>query len=107
MAGIDRFANAKERHKAQLFGMYVDARARSGGVGRALLAAAVTHALDWPGIERITLTVTDGNDGAVRLYERAGFRRYAVEPRAIKIDARYYDKLHMALEREDALARVR
>ncbi len=33
-----------------------------------------------------------------QLYERCGFRSFGVEPRAIKVDGRYYAKNHMYLE---------
>lgn len=53
-------------------GMWVDAAARKGGVGRARTAAI----LDWArarGHQRIALWVTDGNAPAVTLHDRMGF----------------------------------
>jgi RimJ/RimL family protein N-acetyltransferase len=33
---------------------------------------------------------------AVRLYSRLGFQQYALDPRALKIDGRYYDEILMS-----------
>ncbi len=43
------------------------------------------------------LTVTQTNDAARTLYESEGFRSFGVEPRAIRVGDRYYDKNHMVL----------
>ena len=45
---------------------------RSMGLGRAMLGAAF-QALQRRGFQEVSLTVTDQNAGAVRLYERLGF----------------------------------
>jgi ribosomal protein S18 acetylase RimI-like enzyme len=45
---------------------------RGRGLGRELLVRSAQSLLD-AGFDAITLTVTEGNDPAVRLYERFGF----------------------------------
>jgi ribosomal protein S18 acetylase RimI-like enzyme len=50
--------------------------ARGGGVGAALLDGARREAAR-RGAEGIALLVTEGNDGALRFYEREGFRPFA------------------------------
>lgn len=50
--------------------------ARGGGVGAALLAAARREASD-RGAKGIALLVAEGNDDAMRFYEREGFRPFA------------------------------
>ena len=50
-----------------------------------------------PGLEQLVLTVTDTNAAARTLYEKAGFRSFGVEPRAIRVGDRYLDKNHMIL----------
>jgi RimJ/RimL family protein N-acetyltransferase len=86
----------KERHKALLFGMFTDTPARGRGVGRALLAACVERARSIAGLEQVNLSVTEGNP-AEALYASVGFRRFGVEPRAVRWDGRYYGKVHMVL----------
>ena len=49
-----------------------------------------------PGLEQVTLTVTEGNP-AERLYTAAGFQRFGVEPRAIRVGDVYFGKVHMVL----------
>lgn len=88
-------AKPKTRHKAHLIGMYVLPGCRGQGVGQQLLAAAVEYAQARPGIVVITLTVTEGNEGAIALYESAGFRSFGVEPMAILTPGGYRGKVHM------------
>ena len=52
----------------------VDPSRRRSGIGTALLVALVGEAVR-RGCRRIDLEVRDGNDDAIRLYERHGFRR--------------------------------
>ncbi|MFN4161207.1 MAG: GNAT family N-acetyltransferase, partial [Stenotrophomonas sp.] len=63
-------ARPKTRHKAEVVGMYVAPSARGAGVGRALLGAAIAHAGTRAGLLLLTLTVTEGNEAAQRVYQR-------------------------------------
>jgi GNAT superfamily N-acetyltransferase len=56
-----------------LVGMFVDSAARRLGVGVALIEAVSAWARAC-GAARLTLWVTSGNDPAVALYRRCGFR---------------------------------
>ena len=64
-----------------------------GGVCRAS-GAADARASD---LELLVLTVTHGNDGAEKLYLDMGFQSFGIEPGAIKVENRLYDKNHMYL----------
>jgi ribosomal protein S18 acetylase RimI-like enzyme len=97
LAGLARETRIKNRHKATVFGMYVAPECAGRGIGAALLAQVVGEARRQPGLRQLVLTVTDGNAAAVRLYEKAGFRSFGVEPAAICIDGSYYGKNHMIL----------
>jgi ribosomal protein S18 acetylase RimI-like enzyme len=55
-----------------LYGMWVDPGFRGSGVGRALVDAVIARARAGDK-RRVVLHVLAGNDGAGRLYERAGF----------------------------------
>ena len=86
---------AKSRHKGELWGLFVTPEARGTGLASALLARAIEYAA--PAVEEICLSVATTNGAAVRLYEKAGFRQFGLERRALKVDGRYYDELLMAL----------
>ncbi|MFI2758484.1 GNAT family N-acetyltransferase [Streptomyces echinatus] len=61
---------------AELYAIYIDPEHRGGGIGRALLAAAVERCTAYP---RMLLWVLKGNASARRFYERAGFRADGAE----------------------------
>jgi ribosomal protein S18 acetylase RimI-like enzyme len=90
-------AKPKTRHKASVIGMYVSPQARGSGAGRALLAAALDHARQRQGLLQLTLTVTEGNAQATRLYTSAGFQSFGLEPMAVLTPAGYRAKVHMWL----------
>jgi ribosomal protein S18 acetylase RimI-like enzyme len=87
----------KTRHIADVIAMYVVPESAGKGVGKALLLALIEHARSLPGVLQLVLTVTDSNERAKRLYEEAGFRVFGIEPRAIRVVERYFDKAHMIL----------
>lgn len=96
--GLRREDGTKRGHIALLWGMYVEPSARNRGIGGLLLTDVLTAARQLKGLEIIELSVVVGNESARRLYDAHGFVTYGVEPRALKIDGRYYDEAHMALE---------
>jgi ribosomal protein S18 acetylase RimI-like enzyme len=59
--------------QAEVFGLVVDAKQRRRGIGTTLLTAAETEARRL-GCRLVHLTVGKGNDGALVLYERRGYR---------------------------------
>jgi ribosomal protein S18 acetylase RimI-like enzyme len=71
-AGIAVGAIHDDAEVAHLYGMWVAPEARGGGAGRALVDAVIAWARE-RGARRLVTSVTEGNDGALRLYERAGF----------------------------------
>jgi ribosomal protein S18 acetylase RimI-like enzyme len=85
------------RHVGHIIGMMVHGDAQGRGVGRALLDALIARAAADAELQLLTLSVTAGNDGAERLYERAGFVRYGTLPRAIRTGGRFFDKHHLLL----------
>jgi ribosomal protein S18 acetylase RimI-like enzyme len=82
--GLFRDRHAKAAHKAHLWGMYVQPPQRRSGIARQLLAAALEHARNLPGITWVHLGVTPAAPEARRLYESAGFRAWGTEPHALR-----------------------
>jgi GNAT superfamily N-acetyltransferase len=64
-----------------IFSMWVDPGARMSGAGRALLGTLGEWARGW-GARRAVLWVFSVNEGAIRFYERLGFRRVESGPDA-------------------------
>ena len=95
--GLQREPRAKNAHKATVVAMYVAPEAVGQGVGRALLEALLAHARA-EGLQSLVLTVTEGNAPALRLYQRAGFRSFGVEPDAVRVGGRSFAKNHMHLD---------
>lgn len=94
MAGLVREEMLKMRHKALVWGMYVAPRARGRGIGGALLEAAVARAGSWPGVSAVHLAASETATSAMRLYERAGFQRWGIEPEALAWQGRRYAEHH-------------
>lgn len=92
---VEYSAKPKLKHAALIVGMYVRESARGKGVGKALLTAAMSHASQRAGIKVITLTVTEGNAPAVRLYQSAGFQVWGVQPMAIATPSGFKGRVHM------------
>ena len=97
LVGLDRETRVKNRHKARVVGMYVAAEHARQGIALALLAALISAARA-SGIELLVLTFTSINSHVERLYRRAGFVPFGVEPGAVKVDNQAYDKTHMYLQ---------
>lgn len=93
--GLEVDPRMKVRHKGQVFGMYVAAEHSGRGLGGRLLAGVIAQAENASALTRLVLTVTADNNGARRLYERAGFTAFGLEPDAIVVGGKPYAKLHM------------
>jgi ribosomal protein S18 acetylase RimI-like enzyme len=91
------YPGQKEQHKGHIFGVYVTASRRGGGVGKALLSSLLTRARQDPSLEQILLAVTADNGNAVKLYRSLGFTTWGTEPAALKIGTQYADYDHMVL----------
>jgi ribosomal protein S18 acetylase RimI-like enzyme len=98
MVGLKGAYRSKERHTATVVGMMVAASYRKKGLGERLMQALLVHAQTLPALEQMVLTVTQGNDSAQNLYARCGFVVYGVRPKAIKVNGKFYGKVHMLLD---------
>jgi RimJ/RimL family protein N-acetyltransferase len=97
LAGLHTHFSAKQRHKADLFSMYVDAAHRGTGLAGQLVEAVIAGARE-AGAVVLHLSVTVGNLPAQRLYRRMGFAVYGIERRSLLVDGVYHDEELMALE---------
>lgn len=90
VVGLMRENGLKDRHKADIWGMYVASEAQGQGIGRALMQAALARAREIAGVEQVKLAVSADNTAARKLYASLGFRIYGTEPRALKLSADTY-----------------
>lgn len=95
IGGIRRGDSAKTRHRAVVWGLYVDQDARGLGAGALLLSTLIDHARGR--VEDVSLTVAAHNEAALRLYRRFGFVEYGLDPRALKLGTDYVDERLMRL----------
>lgn len=98
---LEYAAKPKTRHSALVIGMYVKPQARRRGAGARLMQAAIAAARARPGVHVLRLTVTQGNEAAIRLYESIGFSAWGVERMAILTPSGYKAKVHMAMQLGD------
>ncbi|MDQ3024736.1 MAG: GNAT family N-acetyltransferase [bacterium] len=74
VVGLQREQARKLSHKAYIWGMYVAPHARRAGVGRALVAHALSYAKEQLQVRRVSLGVNALNPAAIGLYEHFGFQ---------------------------------
>lgn len=94
---LEYSAKPKTRHAALVLGMYVRPSARRLGAGSRLMQAAIAAARARPGLLILRLTVTEGNDAAIGLYQSVGFSSWGVEPMAILTPSGHKAKVHMVM----------
>jgi len=95
VAGVGFESREKTLHKSTLFGMYVRPESRGHRLGYKLVEEVLKYARTRPMLRIIQLTVTEGNETAVHLYENCGFRPFGVEPLAVRVGTEFVTKLHM------------
>jgi ribosomal protein S18 acetylase RimI-like enzyme len=98
MIGILRNNKIKDRHKAKIWGMYVDSHYRGKGIGGRLLDMALEHAREKMKVTIVTLSLESNNHVARQLYESRGFQWWGTEPEAMFYQGIYYNEDHMFLK---------
>lgn len=83
----------KQGHRGALVGMYVAPAGRKTGVGRQLVQAVLAQAQGQ--VETVELSVAIANAPAIALYLACGFRPYAVDVDAIRVDGQPVDDVLM------------
>lgn len=94
--GISRSKGQKTQHIGSIWGMYVTPAARGKGLARQLLNAAMAEF--GPSVRSVRLCVESNNDPAIKLYESAGFKRWALEAEALKVGDTFHDEILMRLD---------
>ncbi|MFI9361539.1 GNAT family N-acetyltransferase [Kitasatospora sp. NPDC053057] len=94
-AGLRVKQRGQERHKATLWGMAVARPAGGRGIGGALVDRVLAVAAEDGQLRQVLLTVSEGNEPALRLYTSRGFEVWGREPRAVLVDGQAVAKLHM------------
>ena len=94
---LEYSAKPKTRHSALVLGMYVKPGQRGRGVGLELMKVAVSAASSRPELSTLTLTLTEGNEPALRLYTSIGFSIWGVQPNAIRTASGLKGKVHMSM----------
>lgn len=96
-AGVMRQTKAKFRHRADIWGVYVEPAHRGQGHARAILAAAIELARSWPGVEWLDIGVSAATPGAQALYESLGFVAWGRSPEATLVGDQRHDEIFLAL----------
>lgn len=84
----------KFEHIAQ-FGISVQKEYAGMGIGSSLIENALKFAKNNEIIEKVMLTVFSNNEGAIRLYERFGFKKEATLTDQVKLEKGYTDLIYM------------
>jgi len=95
--GFGRNTRLKQRHKARIWGVFVDQECRGLGIARLLMTEVLRRATSLPGLEQIILTVGNRQPAARRLYASLGFTIFGHEPGALKVGDVYVDEDYMVL----------
>jgi ribosomal protein S18 acetylase RimI-like enzyme len=93
--GFFRNTRHKQRHKARIWGVFVQEEHRGHGIARRLMEEVLERARTLAGLEQIILTVGHNQVAAKRLYASLGFTVFGREPAALKIGDMCVDEDHM------------
>lgn len=101
IAGFDRMDRQRVRHRGELVQVYVDANYRGQNLGEKLVRRVLEHAFSLDGLEQAQLGVIAGNETAIALYEKLGFKTFGIQPNSVKAGNTYMDQLFMQLFKSD------
>ncbi len=86
----------RSRHAGE-FGIVVKKKYWGRGVGSKLLQAMLEWARSHPIISRLSLTVQEDNEVAIRQYKRLGFEEEGRDRKASLVNGKYYDLIRMGM----------
>lgn len=97
MVGFGRQQRLKMRHGGGVWGMYVAPELRGQGAGRHLMQELLARVRGYPGLDRVTLSVTTEQTAARQLYLSLGFETFGLERDALRVEGRSVDEEHLVL----------
>lgn len=106
ITGFNRMARQRAMHRGEVVQVYVDANYRGQNIGEKLIRHVLEYAFTLDGIEQIQLSVIAGNQAAIKVYEKVGFKTFGVQPRYFKTGDTYMDQQFMQLFKSDYFYRL-
>ena len=98
MVSFHKEIGEKDRHKGDIYGMFIHGDYQNKGLGKLLLSTLINKVKEeYPDLEQIRLSVVSNNISAVKLYGHLGFEKYGVEINALKTGDKYSDEDLMVL----------
>ena len=101
ITGFNRMARQRAMHRGEVVQVYVDSNYRGQNIGEKLIRRVLEYAFALDGIEQVQLSVIAGNQTAIKLYEKIGFKTFGVQPRYFKVGETYMDQQFMQLFKSD------
>jgi ribosomal protein S18 acetylase RimI-like enzyme len=101
ITGFNRMARQRAMHRGEVVQVYVDSKYRGQNIGEKLIRRVLEYAFALDGIEQVQLSVIAGNQTAIKLYEKIGFKTFGVQPRYFKVGETYMDQQFMQLFKSD------
>jgi RimJ/RimL family protein N-acetyltransferase len=99
LIGLKREKKFAISHKATIWGFFVAPEHRRAGHGEALLATLLETAWSLDDLDYVRAIITTTSAAALGVFERAGFSRYGLEQRGVKVDGRWFDQVYVRLDR--------
>lgn len=93
MLGSYKGAMGKTRHCAYIVSFYVAPDFRGKRIGKMLFEGIIKWLERDKTVDRYELSVILGQDAALHLYKKYGFKEVGVAHRVIKVNDKYYDEL--------------
>lgn len=101
ITGFNRMDRQRAMHRGEVVQVYVNSNYRGQNVGEKLLRSVIEHGFSLDGIEQIQLSVIAGNQTAIRLYEKIGFKTFGKQQNYFKVRDGYLDQQFMQLFKSD------
>ena len=97
ITGFNRMARKRAMHRGEVVQVYVEPNYRGQNIGEKLIRSVLEYAFRLDGIEQVQLSVIAGNQKAITLYEKLGFKTFGVQSRYFKAGDIYMDQQFMQL----------